>query len=121
MSVPLSGLLERLNLSRDEGEKWIMNLIRETRMGADAKIDLEKVHSSSPFSFHRVNMALTPQNVIEIYRLPQPVYQSVIEKTHGLALRTGNRGCHWSCWRTHSGGATAARVVASAGSAGIAG
>jgi hypothetical protein len=38
---------ERLNLSHDEGEKWIVNLIRETRMGADAKIDLEKV---CPFS-----------------------------------------------------------------------
>jgi hypothetical protein len=36
-------LSERLNLSRDEGEKWIVNLIRETRMGQDAKIDLEKV------------------------------------------------------------------------------
>lgn len=36
-------LSERLNLSPDEGEKWIVNLIRETRMGADAKIDLEKV------------------------------------------------------------------------------
>src|ERR1700722_1980506 len=37
---------ERLNLSRGEGEKRIVNLvnlIRETRMGADAKIDLEKV------------------------------------------------------------------------------
>jgi len=32
-----------LNLSEEEGEKWIVNLIRETRMGADAKIDLEKV------------------------------------------------------------------------------
>ena len=39
----LSDLSERLNLSKDEGEKWIVNLIRETRMGADAKIDLEKV------------------------------------------------------------------------------
>lgn len=38
-----SDLSERLNLSKDEGEKWIVNLIRETRMGADAKIDLEKV------------------------------------------------------------------------------
>ena len=37
-----SDLSDRLNLSRDEGEKWIVNLIRETRMGADAKIDLEK-------------------------------------------------------------------------------
>ncbi|KIL62667.1 hypothetical protein M378DRAFT_752252 [Amanita muscaria Koide BX008] len=67
--IDISDLSERLNLTRDEGEKWIVNLIRETRMGADAKIDLEK-------------------NVIEINRPPQLVYQSVIEKTRGLALRT---------------------------------
>jgi translation initiation factor 3 subunit E len=28
------------------------------------------------------------QNVIEINRPPQPIYQTVIEKTRGLALRT---------------------------------
>lgn len=38
-----SDLSERLNLTRDEGEKWIVNLIRETKMGSEAKIDLEKV------------------------------------------------------------------------------
>lgn len=42
-------LSDRLNLSRDEGEKWIVNLIRETRMGADAKIDLEKVRFECSF------------------------------------------------------------------------
>ncbi|KDQ51240.1 hypothetical protein JAAARDRAFT_41302 [Jaapia argillacea MUCL 33604] len=67
--IDIGDLSERLNLSRDEGEKWIVNLIRETRMGADARIDLEK-------------------NVIEINRSPLPIYQSVIEKTRGLAFRT---------------------------------
>ncbi|KAF9471883.1 eukaryotic translation initiation factor 3 subunit 6 [Pholiota conissans] len=67
--VDIENLSERLNLSQEEGEKWIVNLIRETRMGADAKIDLEK-------------------NVIEINRPPQPVYQTVIEKTRQLAVRT---------------------------------
>ncbi|OSD07633.1 eukaryotic translation initiation factor 3 subunit 6 [Trametes coccinea BRFM310] len=67
--IDIGDLSERLNLSRDEGEKWIVNLIRETRMGADAKIDLEK-------------------NVIEINRPPLPIYQTVIEKTRGLAFRT---------------------------------
>ena len=43
MDATCRDLSERLNLSREEGEKWIVNLIRETRMGADAKIDLEKV------------------------------------------------------------------------------
>jgi hypothetical protein len=41
-------LSDRLNLSRDEGEKWIVNLIRETRMGADAKIDLKQVRVLLP-------------------------------------------------------------------------
>ncbi|KZT63959.1 eukaryotic translation initiation factor 3, subunit 6 [Daedalea quercina L-15889] len=67
--IDIADLSERLNLSKEDGEKWIVNLIRETRMGADAKIDLEK-------------------NVIEIHRPPLPVYQSIIEKTRGLAFRT---------------------------------
>ncbi|PPR03774.1 hypothetical protein CVT24_007506 [Panaeolus cyanescens] len=48
---------------------WIVNLIRETRMGADAKIDLEK-------------------NFISISCPPLPVYQSVIKKTRQLGVRT---------------------------------
>jgi len=47
--IDIASLSERLNLSQEEGEKWIVNLIRETRMGADAKIDLEKVRFY-PFS-----------------------------------------------------------------------
>ncbi|KAJ2929144.1 hypothetical protein H1R20_g7946, partial [Candolleomyces eurysporus] len=71
--IDIADLSERLNLSKEEGEKWIVNLIRETRMGSDAKIDLEK-------------------NVIEINRPAQPVYQTIIEKTRGLALRTQAMG-----------------------------
>jgi translation initiation factor 3 subunit E len=36
--------------------------------------------------------SLNMQNVIEIHRPPLPVYQSVIEKTRGLALRTQAMG-----------------------------
>jgi len=44
--------VERLNLSQEEAEKWIVDWIRETRMGADAKGDLEKVRLLySHFSF----------------------------------------------------------------------
>ena len=35
-----------------------------------------------------LNLVYRRQNVIEIHRPPQPVYQTVIEKTRGLALRT---------------------------------
>lgn len=36
-------LSSRLNLSGDEGEKWIVNLIRDSKLGIDAKIDLQAV------------------------------------------------------------------------------
>ncbi|PPQ98247.1 hypothetical protein CVT26_003418 [Gymnopilus dilepis] len=83
--IDIANLSERLNLSQEEGEKWIVNLIRETRMGADAKIDLEK-------------------NVIEINRPPLPVYQTVIEKTRQLAVRTQALGV--AIARSGSQGAT---------------
>ncbi|PVF97805.1 eukaryotic translation initiation factor 3, subunit 6 [Serendipita vermifera] len=67
--IDIDDLSTRLNLSQEEGEKWIVNLIRDMRMGADAKIDLEK-------------------NIIHINRPPAPLYQTVIEKTRGLAFRT---------------------------------
>jgi len=41
--IDIANLPQRLNLSQEEGEKWIVNLIWVTRMGADAKINLEKV------------------------------------------------------------------------------
>jgi translation initiation factor 3 subunit E len=80
-----SDLSERLNLSKEEGEKWIVNLIRETRMGSDAKIDLEKVRFH--FRFRSLSLSVCspkfpiPQNVIEINRPAQPVYQTIIEKS----------------------------------------
>jgi hypothetical protein len=39
--VDLRDLSKRLNLSPEDGEKWIVTLIRETR--SDAKIDFVKV------------------------------------------------------------------------------
>ncbi len=38
-----SDLSARLGLSQDEGEKWIVNLIRDTRV--DAKIDYKEVRN----------------------------------------------------------------------------
>lgn len=36
-------MCQTLNLDQEEGEKWIVNLIRDTRV--DAKIDFEEVSS----------------------------------------------------------------------------
>lgn len=60
-------------------------------MGSDAKIDLGKVcdlwcSGTTSFTEYR------SQNVIEINRPPQPIYQTVIEKTRGLAFRTQAMG-----------------------------
>ncbi|KAH9979850.1 eIF3 subunit 6 N terminal domain-containing protein [Lactifluus volemus] len=80
--IDIADLSARLNLSPEEGEKWIVNLIRDTRMAADAKIDLEK-------------------NVIEIHRPALPIYQSVIEKTRGLSIRTQALGAALSRTAQH--------------------
>ena len=42
---------ERLNLSQEEGKKWIMNPVRQRRMGTDAKIDMEKAPVSLMSNF----------------------------------------------------------------------
>ncbi|KAL9937768.1 hypothetical protein V8E36_003313 [Tilletia maclaganii] len=69
--VDISDLSSRLNMSKAEGEKWIVNLVRDTR--ADAKIDLKEniVHMNSPAPV---------------------VYQKIIESTRGFSFRTAAMG-----------------------------
>ena len=65
--IDIKDLSARLGLGQDEGEKWIVNLIRDTRV--DAKIDY------------------TDGTVI-MNHPPQSVYQQVIERTKGGFFRT---------------------------------
>lgn len=65
--TPQSDLSTRLGLSPSEGEKWIVNLIRDTRV--DAKIDYQA-------------------GTVVMNHPPQSVYQQVIEKTKGAFFRT---------------------------------
>lgn len=60
-------LSAKLGLNPDEGEKWIVNLIRETRL--DAKIDSQ-------------------DGTVIMNHPPNNVYQQVIEKTKGGFFRT---------------------------------
>jgi translation initiation factor 3 subunit E len=60
-------LSEKLGLNPDDGEKWIVNLIRETRL--DAKIDSQN-------------------GTVIMNHPPNNVYQQVIEKTKGGFFRT---------------------------------
>lgn len=65
--IDIKDLAQRLNLSQDEGEKWIVNLIRDTRV--DAKIDYK-------------------EGTVVMNHPPQSVYQQVIERTKGGFFRT---------------------------------
>ncbi|KAI8807175.1 eIF3 subunit 6 N terminal domain-containing protein [Cladochytrium replicatum] len=65
--IDISGLSEKLNMDREEGEKWIVNLIRNAKM--DAKIDAKT------------------NTVIMGTQYPS-VHQSVIERTRALTFRT---------------------------------
>jgi len=65
--IDVLALSRYLNMAPEEGEKWIVNLVRDSRI--DAKID---------FSL----------NIINVNNAYPTVYQSVIEKTKGLAFKS---------------------------------
>ncbi|KAK5173012.1 eukaryotic translation initiation factor 3 subunit E [Saxophila tyrrhenica] len=65
--IDIKDLSLRLGLSAEEGEKWIVNLIRDTRV--DAKIDYKA-------------------GTVLMNHPPQSVYQQVIERTKGGFFRT---------------------------------
>ncbi|KAH8819667.1 eukaryotic translation initiation factor 3 subunit E [Xylogone sp. PMI_703] len=65
--IDIKDLSTRLGLSQDEGEKWIVNLIRDTRV--DAKIDYK-------------------EGTVVMNHPPSSVYQQVIERTKGGFFRT---------------------------------
>ncbi|CAD6906889.1 unnamed protein product [Tilletia controversa] len=69
--VDITDLSSRLNMSKAEGEKWVVNLIRDTR--ADAKIDLK-------------------ENMVHMNTTAPVVYQKIIESTRGFSFRTAAMG-----------------------------
>lgn len=69
--VDIGDLSKRLNMTKDEGEKWIVNLVRDTK--GDAKIDFK-------------------EGMVYMNQTTPAVYQSVIEKTRGFTFRTAAMG-----------------------------
>jgi translation initiation factor 3 subunit E len=67
--IDITDLSSRLNLSKEEGEKWIVNLIRDSKLGIDAKIDLKA-------------------NMLHISRPHPTPTATLIETTKGLAFRS---------------------------------
>jgi len=65
--ISLTDLSARLGLNADDAEKWIVNLIRDTRL--DAKIDYK-------------------EGTVVMNHPPSSVYQQVIERTKGGFFRT---------------------------------
>lgn len=45
-----SDLSARLNLTREEGEKWIVNLIRDTRLEGKIDLNANMLHITRPFN-----------------------------------------------------------------------
>ncbi|KAI8063322.1 eIF3 subunit 6 N terminal domain-containing protein [Gongronella butleri] len=65
--IDIKDMCQTLNLDQEEGEKWIVNLIRDTRV--DAKIDFQ-------------------ENTVVMNTPVTSVYQQVIERTKGLSFRS---------------------------------
>jgi hypothetical protein len=83
----ISDLSKTLNLSNEDGEKWIVNLIRDSRMGVDAKIDLKSVSERAPARSARTS-ADDCQNMLHITRPHTTPTATLIETTRGLAFRS---------------------------------
>ncbi|KAI9319385.1 eIF3 subunit 6 N terminal domain-containing protein [Dichotomocladium elegans] len=66
--INIKEMTQTLNLGQEEGEKWIANLIRDTRV--DAKIDFE-------------------ENTVVMNTPVTSIYQQVIERSKGLNFRSG--------------------------------
>ncbi|CAI7720852.1 eukaryotic translation initiation factor 3, subunit 6 [Plasmodium vivax India VII] len=66
-SINIDMIANKVNLPRDDAEKWVVNLIRNAKL--DAKIDSEK-------------------NCIEISTTLPNLYQQVIDKTQNLTMRS---------------------------------
>lgn len=67
--IDIKDLSKTLNLGEEEGEKWIVNLIRDSRIGVEAKIDLKS-------------------NMLHISRPHTTPTAALIETTRGLAFRS---------------------------------
>ncbi|KAJ2284852.1 eukaryotic translation initiation factor 3 subunit E, partial [Coemansia sp. RSA 2706] len=65
--IDMAGLTSRLSMKQEDGEKWMVKLIRESRM--DAKVDFK-------------------ENTVIMNPSYNPVYQQVIERTRGLVFRS---------------------------------
>ncbi|KAK9451435.1 eIF3 subunit 6 N terminal domain-containing protein [Limtongia smithiae] len=91
--IDIKDLSARLNLSDEEGEKWIVNLIRDTRV--DAKINFS-------------------DGTVIMNHPPQSVYQQVIERTKGLSFRTSQILAHMLTARSASNAAAVAAAAAAA-------
>lgn len=65
--ISIRMLANKLNMSIDNAERWIVNLIREARL--DAKIDAKEGH-----------VIMNPQ--------PQSIYQRVIDRTKSIGFQT---------------------------------
>ena len=84
--VSIEDLSKRLNLSREEGEKWIVNLVRDTRVGGSTNASQQDAKAKIDFKAGIVEMS----NALS--QTTPPIYQSVIEQTRGFTFRTAAMG-----------------------------
>ena len=72
-------------MSREEGERWVVDLVRDAKL--DAKIDFKEVRSSLASRSRPVADAVYSQNTVQMNHSETPVYQSVIERSKGRLFR----------------------------------
>ncbi len=83
-------LAEKLGMTSEKAEEWIVNLIRNANM--DAKIDSAEVRDFSvegTWNLTRLRSPSTsPQGLVVMGSQSMNIYHQVLEKTKGFSFRT---------------------------------
>ena len=79
-------LATKLNMTPDEAEKWIVNLIRNVRL--DARIDAKQVPHLMTSNTNCCTYIVSTKGHVVMNTQPQSIYQRVIDKTKSVAFQT---------------------------------
>ena len=95
-----SELSRTLNMSNEDGEKWIVNLIRDSRMGVDAKIDLASVRVQSSQAV--MGKELMSEHATHLETTPNPNSDPDRDNARSCIPITSHQLRYAKCWRRAS-------------------
>ncbi|EIW70070.1 hypothetical protein TREMEDRAFT_29490 [Tremella mesenterica DSM 1558] len=114
--IDIGDLSRTLNMSNEEGERWIVNLIRDSRIGVEAKIDLKSnmLHISRPYTTPTAYLIETTRGLTFRSQAINMAMASPDQQRSGERGERGNRGGRSGRGGTRTGGGVGVRPAVTA-------